>query len=83
MQFQISSGRESRCRDNLECSRLQFLEKILANNFALLDVEVLSISAITQEPDFSQTCGFRRKVRKPLVFSYSSKKVHMNGSDFC
>ena len=38
MQFQISSRRENRLRDT-ESSRLEFIEKFSANNFALSDAE--------------------------------------------
>ena len=38
MQFQISSGTET-CKEIPELSRLKFLEKFSANNFALSDPE--------------------------------------------
>ena len=39
MQFQISSRREKTVKEIPESSRLEFLEKLLANNFDLSDAE--------------------------------------------
>ena len=40
------------------------------------------LGAITREPDFSRTCGFRRKLRNIMFFHFKQKKVHINGLDF-
>ena len=43
---------------------------------------IIGKGSITQERDFSRTCGFRRKLRDIMFFHFKQKKVHINGLDF-
>ena len=38
--------------------------------------------AISQEPDFSQTCGFLQKLYLDEYFHYIEEKMHIVGLDF-
>ena len=65
MQFQISSRRENRC-EIPESSRFGFLEKFLANNFALSDAEgntssLLNRGGITDLPLLRTLLAIRQK----------------------
>ena len=38
--------------------------------------------AITEEPEFSRTCGFHRIVKNNILNDFSKKKVYTNDQDF-
>lgn len=44
---------------------------------------VLKFLIITQEPEFSQTCGFCRKLKYLQNFYIQTKLVRINGLDIC
>ena len=69
MQFQISSRRKTG-KEIPESSRLKFLEKFLANNFALSDVEgntsgLLNRGGIADLPLLRTLLAIRQKSREP------------------
>ena len=69
MQFQISSRRETG-KEIPESSKLEFLEKFLASNFALSDVEdnttgPLNIEGIADLPLLKTLLAIRQKFREP------------------
>ena len=69
MQFQISSRRETG-KEIPELSRFEFLEKVLANNFALSDAEdntsgLLNRGDIADLPLLRTLLAIRQKSREP------------------
>ena len=42
----------------------------------------IAFQAISREPDFSWTCGFRRIIEDHKTFHFTEKKVHINELDF-
>ena len=70
MQFQIISRRESMYREIFDSSRLEFLEKFLANSFTLSDLEdnisgPLNKGGIADLPLLRKLLVILKKSRKP------------------
>ena len=51
-------------------------------NFGPIRPDFDPFGPLTQERDFSRTCGFRRKLRNIMFFHSKQKIVYINGLDF-
>ena len=68
---------------------MQEIHFILPIAFKILKLKILksdwpkAFLHLSQEPDFSQTCGFNRIIKVIMVQDFNPKNLHINGIFFC
>ena len=82
----LENGCEIWKRLKIDANRVQTLLCLDNSNFSPIltnpGIPKNTFWAISQEPDFSQTCGFLQKLHLDEYFHYIEEKIHILGLDF-